>query len=253
MKVLARTIALLLVTTLPACSYIRSWFPDKSKEYQYAVELPPLVIPPDLGTQQLLKPPASIAPVVTQTALPEPIIKKPELESAPVMPVAPIPMENTALPVEAMPPAAESLADSTVTGINPSEPVAVELTGTTGASPRLRLTANFDKAWRLMDKALSRRSIEVSKRDRQKHSFTVHYAPTEQKLEDGSWWDEALFAFSGFNSDEKTYFIQLQNSSAESQQTEVIILNAEKQPATDANALELLKRLQDTIKTDFAR
>ncbi|OYV20391.1 MAG: hypothetical protein CG441_409, partial [Methylococcaceae bacterium NSM2-1] len=33
---------------LSACSYVKSLFPDKEKDYQYTTEIPPLILPDDL-------------------------------------------------------------------------------------------------------------------------------------------------------------------------------------------------------------
>ncbi len=48
MKTLSPVIILLATTLLPGCSYIKSWFPDKEKDYQYTVEIPELVLPDTL-------------------------------------------------------------------------------------------------------------------------------------------------------------------------------------------------------------
>lgn len=115
---------------------------------------------------------------------------------------------------------------------------------------RLRLGVPFEKAWRTVDKALSRKSLEVTDRDKQESIFKLNYDPNEKKLEDGSLWDEAIFLFSGFQSNEEEFLVKL---IANGQQTDVVILDTELQPATDAAALKLLNLLQETIKTDFAK
>lgn len=50
--------ALLYLTILPfvagsGCSTIKSWFPDKEKDYQFRTEIPELVLPKELGVQKV--------------------------------------------------------------------------------------------------------------------------------------------------------------------------------------------------------
>lgn len=237
-------VVLLLAATLPACGYIRSLFPDKGRDYQYAAELPPLVLPPDLGQSTLLKPPATA--VFTPT--PQPVAPA---QPAPAADTPPAPMTQASEPPPAV--AAPDATPTTATApAIPHETVAVELIQTAEGGSRLRLTAPFDQAWRTLDKALSRKSIEVSSRDRQQQSFAVHYVTGEQPLQDGSFWDEALFAFRGFGGDEHAFLLHVQTG-ADDRQTEAVVLDRENKPSTDPAALELLKLLHDTIKADFAR
>jgi len=44
---------------LSACSYVKSLFPDKEKDYQYTTEIPPLILPDDLKKNQIPDVPTS--------------------------------------------------------------------------------------------------------------------------------------------------------------------------------------------------
>jgi len=59
-----------------------------------------------------------------------------------------------------------------------------------------------------------------------------------------------LFIFSGLQGDEKEFVVKLIDNG---QQTDVVILDTAQHPAADAGALNLLKLLQETIKTGFAK
>jgi len=72
------------------------------------------------------------------------------------------------------------------------------------------LTYRLPEAWRIASKALSRKSIEVTERNQEEGLFIVQYDPDEQKVEDGSYWDEVVFLFGGIQSNEKTYLLKLE-------------------------------------------
>ena len=52
-------IAVVLVN-VSACSSIKNLFPDKEKDYQFTTEIPPLVLPPDLAGDSIIKAPVAI-------------------------------------------------------------------------------------------------------------------------------------------------------------------------------------------------
>ncbi|TAL46726.1 MAG: outer membrane protein assembly factor BamC [Methylovulum sp.] len=254
-------ISMLVASTLPACGYIKSLFPDKEKDYQYTTEIPALVLPPDLGRENILKPPPAVAAAPSgnmnvdspaASAAKPATVEHPAVDSRP--PASPVatttvaeqaaivdtPVDNTDAPVAA----------DTAAPLAKHEFIAVELIKAADGNSRLRVSAPFDKAWRTVDKALSRKSIEVTSRNKQESAFKLHYDPNEKKLEDGSLWDEALFIFSGLQGDEKEFVVKLIDNG---QQTDVVILDTAQHPAADAAALNLLNLLQETIKTDFAK
>ena len=47
------SMAALVLLNVSACTYVKSLFPDKEKDYQYTTEIPPLIIPEDLKKSQI--------------------------------------------------------------------------------------------------------------------------------------------------------------------------------------------------------
>ncbi|MFZ2452030.1 MAG: outer membrane protein assembly factor BamC [Methylovulum miyakonense] len=256
-KIVLLLASALAVNLLTACGYIKSLFPDKEKDYQYTTEIPALVLPPDLAKNDSLKLPIHPRPVASapQTqpeaaaATPAVVEKPTEAETAPAPVAAP------------SAPAAAAIADTTVTeapqpdATNPAtpakrEPISVAIQKSAAGADVLRLNTGFETAWRAIDKALSRKSIEVTARNKAEKSFTLHYDPDEKALEDQSFWHETFFIFNSLNSNEQEFIVKLTD---QGQQTEAMILDKEQKPATDASASRLLNLLQDTIKSDFAK
>lgn len=237
MRKIKFVITLCLAALLPACSYVKSWFPDKEKDYQFTTEIPALKYPPDLDKQD------NLTTVFHQTKKPMPAI--PESVTEMIEP----PVAEPPLASSANPPTDVALTD---TPHNPPkhEAIVAQLINQTDGHAHLIIEEPFDSAWRAVDKALSRKSIEVTSRDKQAKLFSLRYDPNEKKLEDGSLWDEVLFIFSGFQNDDKAFVVKL---SSINQQTQVEVLNKDQQPTTDPIALTLLKVLLATIKTDFAK
>jgi outer membrane protein assembly factor BamC len=231
------TLTLLILTQLAGCSYVKSLFPDKEKDYQYTAEIPALSLPDDL------KKPPSAALAGSASA-----------ENKPTAPDSGIaPNEN---------PAAETDANSTTENQAPAEPVietiekqekiAVELIKYDDGENRLRLSVEKPRAWRLINKALSRRSIEVTNRNQDDGFFVVQYDPAEEKVEDGSLWDEAVFMLRGFQYNEQEFVLKLE---AYEHSTEVAILDKDQQPLPEdeSGGLKLLSLLQNTINLDLAK
>ena len=228
MKTLSPVIILLATTLLPGCSYIKSWFPDKEKDYQYTVEIPELVLPDTL------------------TAPLSPITPNP----ADMRPATPEQMPNAAPPTAPQASAQPIITPAEVSPAAPAETpthTTANFEKTTTQEPILRLNVRFDAAWRALDKALSRHSFEVTQCNKAEKNLIIHYDPNEKKLEDGSFWDELSFIFQGFNSNEHTYILQLSETL---EHTQIQVLNEQKQAVTDDNAVHLLHQLQHSIASD---
>nr|WP_305908102.1 outer membrane protein assembly factor BamC [Methylomarinum sp. Ch1-1]MDP4520909.1 outer membrane protein assembly factor BamC [Methylomarinum sp. Ch1-1] len=150
--------AAVLVNT-SACSRIKSYFPDKQKEYQYTTQIPPLQLPSDLQNNAIVD-----KPLVAE----------------------PLPRPRSPVYDEDAKPVVETTEDF----------IPVELVDFDGGATRLRIEEPMVRAWRLVGKALSRHSIEITSRNEQEHLYVVQYDPDAQKVEDGAIWDELVF-FSG--------------------------------------------------------
>ncbi len=213
-----------VLVNLSACSYIKNLFPDKEKDYQFTTEIPPLVLPPDLSGDSIAKVPAASSAGTTDAA------PAATAETAGVAPSAPAATETE-----------PSIDRKTVN---------IELVDTDQGAKRLHIGAPSAMAWRMVGKALSRKSVEVTNRNQEEGLFQVQYDPNKQAVEDGSLWDEIVFAFSGFEVTEHEYVLKLIENN---QQTDVIVLDKEQQPVANGTGLSLLTLLHDTIKADLAK
>jgi outer membrane protein assembly factor BamC len=63
-KFIALLISAAALSALSACTYVKTLFPDKEKDYQYTTEIPPLIWPDDLKKDYL--------PEVTRAAVSAP-------------------------------------------------------------------------------------------------------------------------------------------------------------------------------------
>lgn len=224
-KLLSRFFIFVMLMFLSACSYVQSLFPDKERDYQFTTEIPSLVLPPDLNRSANA---AAAAPVPAKEPAAEVVA-----DGAATAEVAP-----TTEPAEAEP----SVDQKTIQ---------VELVKSEQGENRLRIGAPLAQAWRIVGKALSRKSMEVTQRLQAENSFVVQYNPNEEKVEDDSIWDELKFMFGGFEPGDKEYVVELQD--IDEQVTEVLVTGKEKQSsAGDGAGLKLLTLIKDTIKSDLA-
>lgn len=236
---------------LQGCSFVRDWFPDKEKDYQYTSEIPPLIYPKDLATAGALRLPAG------QPALPATVVAVPEppaadiAEPAQSQAVAEVPEFHsetaTANPLSQALPADESPRPRQAE-VKRAPLVANLIDG--GQTALLRLDTDFDNAWRAVNKALSRKSIEVTARNQAEKQISIRYDSSQKPAEDSGYWDEVLFIFKGLSTGDKPYVLQFGEYG---QQTDVSVLDEGRKPAGHAESISLLTLLQDTIKTDFAK
>jgi len=214
-----------VLLNVSACTYIKNLFPDKEKDYQFTTEIPPLVLPPDLANDSVAKVPTA-APVAEATD------------------VAVSDSADEAPGVEPTAPQTETDQDLDRKSIQ------LELVDADQGTKRLRIGASSITAWRMVGKALSRNSIEMPNRNQEERLFHVQYDPNKRAVEDGSFWDEVVFFFSGFEINEREYILKLVENN---RQTDVIIMDNERQPVADQASLRLLTLLHDTIKADLAK
>lgn len=215
MKTKVRALIIVMVlANLSACTYIKNLFPDKEKDYQFTTEIPPLTVPPDLAGGSITNVPAAPAASAVEPA--------PSAEPAP----------------ESAPTVERKL-------------IQVELVNADQGTKRLRISSPPATAWRMVGKALSRQFMEVTSRNQEEGLFRVLYDPNSKEVEDGGIWDEVVFFFKGFETNEQEYVLKLVEN--DSQQTDVVILDKEQKPIADEASLSLLTLLRDTIKADLAK
>lgn len=226
-KHLVRLTCAALLVQLSACTTIKEAFPDKEKDYQFTTEIPKLIIPADLANGSTLS-------------------------AAATRPTPAVAAETAPATTEAeKKPAEEATSTDTATdeAFVESKSVTVELLEASNKVSYLRIGTPFLRAWRIVSKGLSRKSIEVSERNQEEKIFTVQYDPDEQPVEDGSYLNEIDFMLHGFQGNEKEYKLKLVETN---QQTDVVILNDEQKPASDEAGLKLLKVLEKSMKANLA-
>jgi len=102
--------------------------------------------------------------------------------------------------------------------------------------------------WRVVGKALTERSIEITDKDRSTATYYVQYDPDVQEVKDGSFWDELVFFFGDDPNQEKPYQVFLQQSE---QGILIFVRDEQDTNLSEGNGLHLLNSLFDTIKKDF--
>jgi len=230
MKTIISIITVVALSSLSACSQIKSYFPDKEREYQYTVELPALIYPADLKVKVLPVLPAAMTHA-------EPVNKPPVLSTY---------VATTPTAAKATPTVDKAYSDEEEL---PAQLITVERINVDKGENRLRLNVPYIRAWRILGKSLSRKALEVMVRDQDTGLFTVKYDPDEQGLKEPSYIDSLKALIGDLRSNEKTYIIKLEKDQA---QTEVSVLDKDQKPTTDADSVKLLSLLQESIKADLA-
>ncbi len=203
-----------VLINLSACSTIKTYFPDKERDYQFTTEIPPLILPPDLAVNSLAK--------------------------------APVPV--VAAPVEALEATHAKPQIDEVPAVDPKS-IKVALIDAEQGTKRLQINVPSSTAWRMVGKALSRKNLEVTDRNQEKALFHVRFDPNKQPMEDDSFLDEITFLFKGFVSEERQYILKLSENNG---QTDVIILDKDEKSIADEASLSLLNLLHNTIKADLS-
>lgn len=220
---------------LIGCSYLQGLFPDKEKDYQYTTEIPLLNWPAEL---QQGKSSDNFPVLPADAAISEPSQSTGDATSA----------------VDSQSSSASNSADApkTVSSIESEQHDSVskvDIIRYDDGDSRLRLDAAFAKSWRVINKALSRKSIEVVERNRDKRQIALIYDPNQEKSRDDSFMDELKFIWNGINAHDKHYFLTLEE---QGQQTDIIFLNEDQAPlGKDDAGIQLLQTLAESIKTDI--
>ncbi|BBL58538.1 outer membrane protein assembly factor BamC [Methylomonas koyamae] len=219
------------VCGLPACSYIKSWFPDKERDYQFTNEIPELVIPDDLKHKTLATRPATTpAPVAAEA-------------------VASATTETSAAKAEQADTENRASVRSAKAAETAEPAPAPRPAGTPGVSS-LQIDQSAQQAWWLVGKALSRQKMEVVERNVDKRYFFVKYDPNAVKPEDGSFWDEINFLFGEDPSREQEYRISVNELDA--QTAEVTVQDESGVTLSNEVATSLLRLITDGIKQDLS-
>lgn len=204
----------LICLGVSACGRVKSYFPDKTKDYQLTSEIPELTVPEDLSDNTPL----------TETEIKPDYSDHSEPESSATV--------STATAEE-----------------NEDTPIYIELLEFSGGATRIRVEDSMERIWRFVGKALSRHSIEIINRDELERVYFVQYDANFKKIQDDSIWDELVFVFGSDPAKEEEFRIKLVEYGGF---IEILVLNKNEIPQSHGNGLKLLKTLYKTIKQDLA-
>lgn len=255
---------LTLVLTTNGCSYMRNAFPDKEKEYRFNHELPELVLPDneENGTTPFNIPRTTeSSPSSAITAPAAAIASKPAkrtAESKSAATTTPTPAKAAAQPQyrmnEQMVAIPQGMDRNYAAEVDLSEKPAVtesKLVTAPNAPGYIQLNQALPHAWQIVSKALTRKALEITRRDESKHLLEVQYEPEVKVMTDETLEDKWCFIFCDENNQERKYQILL---SPEERQTKLTVLDAELQACNDEKCAQLLttiqQALQEVIKKD---
>lgn len=230
LKWMARLLLILGLIAVSGCSVIKSWFPDKGRDYQFTSEIPELVIPNDL------KPGSKTSPQLASRSAGPQVNSSVAEEEKPTKSSSARTRSKAAEP-ESQP--AESSADASAE----SAPIAPA----TSASS-LQIDQSRTQAARIVAKALSRQKLEIVERNVDKGYFYVKFDPDAVQASDKEWTDELDFFFGEDPSHEQEYRINLQQIAA--QMTEVTVENSAGKTLSTPAANTLLRLITEAIKQE---
>ena len=209
------SLVLILLLNLTACSTVKSYFPDKQKDYRYSAEISALNLPSDLSENAIEE-----GATIDQSAL---------------------------APGEA-PQQEQAQRLKSQIGERRGR---VELVSYQGGATRLIILEPFSRSWFIVGKALSRLSMEVTSRNQIDGAYSVRYDPQEKEIEDGSLVNEFEYFFGDDLHQDEEYHIRLAEIGPND--TEVIVLDTDNVPLSKGPGLNLMMVLFDVIKTDIAK
>ncbi len=203
-------ISLVILLNISGCSTIKSFFPDKEKDYQLTSEIAELKIPSDLSNNSIQNIDViEDSPKVSQR-FERTIVKTDELE-------------------------------------NQQKPVEKDRVEFADGATRIRFNGSIERTWRKVGKALTRHSIEITNRNKTDRIYLVQYDPDFKKVKDGSLWDEVLFIFGGDPAQEQEFGIKLVENKVV---TEIFVVDKNNKPLSEGAGLKLLNLLHKTLQED---
>jgi len=217
-------VAAILLTGLSACSTIKSWFPDKERDYQFTTEIPELQVPEDLKHKGLASLPPRPAAQSSASAEVEGVSRY---------------ASQTEEPVNASDTPAEPDSSTAAQGNEVSA-------SSSGSS--LQIDQSKTQATRMVGRALSRKKLEVVERNIDKSYFYVKFDPNAVEAKDESIWDELNFLFGDDPSQEQEYRISVQQIGP--QLSQVIVQDTEEKTLSNKTANVLLELIAEAINED---
>ena len=230
MKCCIRFCLLLVTFMLTGCSTIKSWFPDKERDYQFRTEIAPLIVPDDLKTKG--------APSLTVTRTPQQMANE-ALVAANQEVKKVVAAQSSPVNTQSQPVVATDNKTSQPRPANDGQAVS-----------SLTIDQSRDQAWRMVGKALNQQKIEIVVRNSTDAYYDIRYDIDATKAEYTSIWDEFLFTFGDDPNNEQLYRVLLTEMSKES--TDVTVQDETGKSLSNRVANQLLKSITDGINRSNA-
>ena len=224
-RILRWTALGLLASALSGCSTIKSWFPDKERDYQFTSEIPELIVPEDLKNKGLPSLSSESSVQAADTEPSEPVSIESDQDAG-------IVTEST---TEASP----------VAETEQTQAQAASKSSVSGVASSLQIDQAKTPATRMVGRALSRKQIEIVERNIEKGYFYVNFDPNAEEAKDESIWDEIAFLFGDDPSQEQEYRITVHQISE--QMSEVTVQDSDGKTLSDNVANALLRLITDGI------
>ena len=231
MKYIGVRICLLsAIVLLSACSTIKSWFPDKERDYQFRSEIAPLVIPEDLK--------AKSSPTLPVARSPQQIAHDAVMAAS---------NDNKNVQNANSSPQSDSAKSQAISATH-----ADTNTSKTSSSiaSSLVIDQGREQAWRMVGKALTQQRFEIVERNLEQGHFYIRFNPSDNNSIYTSIWDEFKFLFVDELNNEQEYRLKLTEISALS--TEVTVQDGQGKVLSNAIANQILKLITDGINGNNA-
>lgn len=112
----------------------------------------------------------------------------------------------------------------------------------------VHINSPYARVWRLVGKALTKRAIEITDKNRSIATYYVQYDPDIKAVSDGTFWDELVFFFGSDANQELPYQVFLM---ATELGTDVFIRDKLGNRLSQGHGIKLLNLIFTTIKEDF--
>jgi uncharacterized lipoprotein len=124
----------------------------------------------------------------------------------------------------------------------------IQLTRSDDKTSQFSLNVPYERAFRIVGKAISRSGIEVLERSEEAKTIKIQVTQAPTTPVEKSFLDETLSMFDIFEADEKIYVIEFTENN---DKTSAMLLSSNLKPLTQSNAVFM--RLYDSIQTDLRK
>lgn len=225
--IVIRSLFTMGVLALAGCTMVKSWFPDKHKEYQYVSEIPALEVPPDLTSSTIDGATGGYRESWQSAATEE----KPASASL---------REATPPPGTEMTP---ERAKELEAARNHPKPVLAE---NLQNIPVIEVQATYDIAWAEIAKALGRMRLEVIDQNKTDGMIVVHYRKEDHLYEDRGLIGDLQDMWNGGAPKTYEYRIKVEPYKGA---TSIFVLDTEGATIKGGEGFELLKDLNQALQT----